>query len=195
MITHASLRHLKNFYHVDSILSLGSKLENFWEFLIPSTCAVVKPPFVFGGKSRTWQTWIPTSLCRRNSPSDFWPLAMCEAQLSWMFAKPMWHGVKVRKIVFSESPQWVLGSQLHLQRHWCSHNELDEVLQRSQSPLMLLGPCGSGKSLLLLDNSVMVRNWIAFLALLLERWQDVWIRQVAWLLNLGLSQTWSVKLY
>ena len=58
----------------------------------------------FRGKSRTWQTWIPTSLCRRNNPSDFWPLAMCEAHLSWMFASQ-------RSMVFSDSQFWTFENQ------------------------------------------------------------------------------------
>lgn len=61
------------------------------EFVRISVCSGHR--LFFGGKSRTWQTWIPTSLCRRNNPSDFWPLAMCEAHLFWMFAKALWHGI------------------------------------------------------------------------------------------------------
>lgn len=92
LLYQASLRHLKNFYHVDSILSLGSKLENVWEFLMPSTCAVVKPPFVFWRKEPDMADldsyiFVPTQQSKRflalsnvRSPPV---LNVCEANVAW----------------------------------------------------------------------------------------------------------------
>lgn len=80
----------------------AASLRIYENFSFPQRVQWWSHRLLFGGKSRTWQTWIPTSLCRRNNPSDFWPLAMCEAHLSWMFAKPLWHGAEVWKVVFSD---------------------------------------------------------------------------------------------